>query len=57
MSSLASGQETWYVFSPSADVCANVSANIFFVFVAISSSQKGKLKMKSCKTIFWGDFQ
>jgi hypothetical protein len=32
--------------SPSADVCANVGANIF-VFVVISS-QKGQLKMKSC---------
>jgi hypothetical protein len=36
--------------SPPTDVCVNVGAHIF-VFVAISS-QKGKLKMKSCKTIY-----
>jgi hypothetical protein len=28
----------------------------FLFFVAISS-QKEKLKMKSCRAIFWGDFQ
>ncbi len=50
MSSLASGQETWYVF-----LHPQMFVPTLLFFVAISS-QKGQLEMKICKKKILGRF-